>query len=215
MEREVVRRIKIMLSFCPEKHEYRWNGKFIPSVTQIIGEWIKVTDYVNVYDGTIIPFDVFGQARDFGRAIHKACGLIVAGTLDWNSLDPSLVFPLKRFEQWLNDFNVEIISSEKMMYSEKDELAGTADIICKIQKTLSIVEIKTGLINNFVGAQTAGYERLYRAEEKYRGIIKRYELILQKDGSQYKLTPLINNHDISFLLAKIYEWRYLYGSIRD
>lgn len=204
-----------MLTFNPDTHEYRWKDRIVPSVTQIIGEWIRVKGadyYLNVFDGNIIPATRFEQAGDFGRAIHKACGLIITKTLDWNSLDPSLIPALQQFKIWLEDFSVEIIHTEKIIYSEKDDLAGTADIICKIKKVMSIVEIKTPKINRMVGVQTSGYERLFRASEKYRGIIKRYELILPKNGSQYKFTPLTNNQDISFLLGKNFEWRYLYGN---
>ena len=52
-----------MLEFNPENHEYRWDGKIVPSVTQVISEFLP-------FDGP--DNDVVRNAAHFGSAVHKA-----------------------------------------------------------------------------------------------------------------------------------------------
>ena len=204
-----------MLTLNEKKHEYRWDGNIVPSVTQIIGEWIKISFsamsayHVNVFTGTAVSEAVFEEARESGKAIHRACNIIAQGKfIDMDKIDPSLIMPVTQFLSWINDYKPKIIFTEKSMYSEKDEFAGTLDIFCEIKRKLSLVELKTPIKNPMVGPQTAGYLKLLRESEKVRAGINRYELILPRDGGQYKFNPLNNYSDLSFFLSRLYQRRY-------
>src|SRR3972149_387514 len=207
------------LTLDEKKHEYKWEGVIVPSVTQIIGEWIRVqfssmsVYYVNVFTGKSISESVMLEAADKGRAIHKAANMLAEGkSVDMDMIDPSIIMPVTQFMNWLSDFKPKIIFTEKLMYSEKDRFAGTLDIFCEIKNKLSLVEIKTPIINLMVGAQTAGYEKLLReSSEKIRASIRRYELMLPRNGGIYDFNPLTDYGDLSFFENRLYQRRYLNG----
>jgi hypothetical protein len=208
------------LTLDEQKHEYRWNGNPVDSVTQIIGEYVKVSFsqmssyYVNIFTGNVISLDIFEGARDTGKAIHLACNILAQGkSLDWNALDPSLLIPLQSFINWLNDFKPSLLWTENRLYSEVDNFAGTPDNFCEIRGKLSLIEIKTPITNLMVGPQTAAYEKLIRESEKVRAKIQRYELQISRAGDRYKFNPLNNYSDLPFFLSRLYQKRYLNGKL--
>ena len=88
-----------MLTFDEEKHEYRWKGIIVPSVTQIINEWCHVRGfYVNTFNPRIcIDEEVFDERREEGKAIHLVLKLEILNTLDWTSLAENYVAVLRQF----------------------------------------------------------------------------------------------------------------------
>lgn len=204
------------LKFNPETHTYTWNDKIVPSVTQVIGEWIRLkgTDYyVNVFTGTVIYADKFEAAGEIGRAIHKACAYIAKGVdVNMEVIDPTLVPPLGQFKKWMSDFKVKLLHVETPMYSTKYVFTGTPDILCEISENknlIALVDIKTGLHNDMAGVQTAAYEILAREYLKIKKIIKRYELVLPRNGNNYKFIPLDNKDDYIFFLSCLNQFNFL------
>lgn len=205
-----------MLTFDADKHIYYWHGHTVPSVTQIIGAWLPVKGsdfYFNTFTGAIIYADKFEAAGEVGSAIHKACGYIASGQgVDLEAIDPDLIPPLEQFSKWWDAFKVKPILVERPMYSKKYGFAGTPDIICELSQDkniVAVVDIKTGLVNDMAGVQTSGYEILAREDLKIRKIIKRYELILPRDGSQYKFKQLTDKDDFTFFLSRLNQYNYL------
>ena len=203
-----------MLEFIEGSHTYLWNGVQVPSVTQILREWVKLRSdrgYVHTITGNSVDVTTFENAGDFGTAVHMGAKLIMTGGLDWEALDPALVPPLRQFEKWLDDYNVRPIYIEQPMYSPKHMVAGTPDIIGVVQgfTHIDITDIKTGLVNEMVGPQTGGYEIIFRDTEKYRKPIVRHELILPRDGSPYKYNLLDNTRDELFFLSKLFQYQFL------
>ena len=203
-----------MLRFIPETHTYLWNDKVVPSCTQVLREWIKVNFgwgyYVHTGSGVTVDVATFEAAQDFGSAVHEAAKYILTTGLDWDALDPSLVPPLKEFMRWVDDYKVKPSYVEQPMYSEKYGVAGTPDLIGRVQgfSQLDITDIKTGVINKMTGPQTGGYEIIFRDQEKYRGGIARHELILPRDGSPYKYNLLPNGNDNAFFLSRLFQYQY-------
>ena len=68
------------LSFDPAVHEYRANGRLVPSVTQIL-------EAVGLIDYSYLPWPTRQMALDRGRAVHEAIALDLAGDLDEESAD--------------------------------------------------------------------------------------------------------------------------------
>ena len=205
-----------MFTFDADKHIYRWNDNIVPSVTEIIGAWLPVKGadyYVNTFTGAIVYADKFEAAGKVGKAIHRACGYIASGQgVDMEAIDPALIPPLEQFERWMDDFKVNTRVAESPMYSEKYGFAGTPDIVCEINNNKNIVvvvDIKTGLSNATVGVQTSAYEILIREYLKIRRIIKRYELILPRDGCPYKFNSLTDKDDFTFFLSRLNQYNYL------
>ena len=208
-------------TFDPETHTYRVNGEPVPSVTQVLGQWLLppgAAYYINTFTGATIDAEKFEAARKGGNAIHRGAAYLLKGQgLDWGALAPDLVAPLKQCGEWIRLFGVEPLYVEKPMFSEALGVAGTPDLICSLNGNkdyLALVDIKTGLVNDMVGAQTAAYEKLLRDFnlrdfKKIWQAIKRYSLILPRDGSPFKFSPLDDKDDYAFFCARLTQYNYL------
>jgi hypothetical protein len=108
-----------MLTFNSEKHQYFWNGKRVPGVSEIL----KTVGLGRSYEGV----DTF--YRDRGIATHKAIQLYLKGTLDEDSLDPVVVPYFKQACSWIKAYGASHREAEKMVYSETLNVAGTIDLI--------------------------------------------------------------------------------------
>lgn len=205
-----------MLTFTPHNHEYRWSGKVVPSVTTILDCWKRVQYgwrefYVNAIDGTVVDAETFEAAGDFGTAVHMAAPLVLAGTLDWDALDPELVKPCRQLEEWQRDMRPEIVAIEKPLYSVRYGYAGTPDIICRIARKLIVCDIKTGGFG-LVGPQTASYAELHKEHTGYRGKMERYALDLSGATESYKFLHLTNPRDLDFFRSRHFQYNYLKGA---
>ena len=101
--------VEIPGGYFDEKfHRYRnTKGTIIPSTTQvfsILG--------CNDFDG--VPADVLEWKRNYGRAVHKAIEFLVAGDLDWDSLDEMHHPGRKRLEQKLKAIQFKYEAAEEM-----------------------------------------------------------------------------------------------------
>lgn len=204
-----------MLEFDEKEHVYRWDGKVVPSSTQVIGEWQKVNVYgndyyVNNFTGTVVRSETFERAADFGRAIHKAALYMLSVGVNWDALASELVNPLKQFEKWLVDYKVRPVQVEKPQYSKRYKYAGTSDIICLVKgDKLIVCDIKTGEYD-LAGPQLASYEVLYRENSGWKGKMGRCVLHLPKGGSPYVFEPFRDRlRDWSFFQSRLYQHNYL------
>lgn len=201
-----------MLKFDPDTHTYSIDGNKIPSVTQILSEWVEIPRYyVNTFTGAMVRKDVFDAGGDHGTAIHTACNLILEGgghdALDWEALNPELCHPLQQFERWLADYKPKIASVEEPMYSSKYGYAGTPDIAAKVQRKMAVIDIKTGAYS-MAGPQTSAYEQLYKEASGHGRNMKRYVLYLPKTGD-YKFIPMTNKNDWDFFRSRLFQYQYL------
>lgn len=202
-----------MLTFNEEKHEYRWNGVIVPSVTGIINEFLKVNIngsdwHINRFTGAVIPSYLMEEGAAKGKDLHYGAELILKGGIDWKSLDPEYLPPLQQFEKWLKDFNVDPLYVETRFFHTRYHYAGTIDIIAMIKKALAFIDIKTGLCDT-VGPQTMAYENGYCNQEKYTGRTARYALWLPKKGDKYKFEQLTNPSDFDFFKACLIQKGYV------
>jgi hypothetical protein len=196
-----------MLTFNEEHHLYCWHGAPVPSVTQIIHEWMEINVYgtryfTNRFTGVTIAAEPFKEAGEFGTAVHAGCKVLARGkSLDFNHLHPSLYHPLAEFQQWMKDHNPILSLIEEPLYSRKFNYAGMPDIIGFIKRRPVVVDIKTGAFD-MAGVQLAGYEQLYREHTK-RGTLHmdRYVLQLPKDGGAYKFIQCRDDSDHACFMA--------------
>ena len=81
--------------FDPKLHLYRnAKGTVIPSVTQVF-TLLGFSDYSMIKPATL------EWKRLYGSAVHSALEYLVAGDLDWDSLDMEIIAPVTGIEQWL------------------------------------------------------------------------------------------------------------------
>lgn len=140
-------------SFDAARHEYRINGRVVPSVTQCLR-------YIDSFHG--VPADVLEAAREFGSHVHAACDLDNRGELDEDSLDPRLADYLAGWRKFLRESKGRVVHSEQIVFHERLMYAGTLDAVVNINGRDTLVDIKSGAIPRSVGPQTAAYAEALR-----------------------------------------------------
>lgn len=141
------------LTFDPERHEYRWDGEPVPSVTQILQPLV---------DFSRVPPDVLRAASEFGTAVHKSCELDDLGDLDETSLDPALACYLEGWRKFRREHACTWELIEQPVYHPALRYAGTPDRIGRIDGVLGVLDIKSSAaLMPTVGPQTAAYARAY------------------------------------------------------
>ena len=204
------------LIYNPETHTYEFQGIRLPSATQVINEWVlSGSFYVHTLTGVAIPAQAFEYAGSRGSAVHKGCKLIMAETIDWDSVEEEIVPPLLQFQAWKEEYYRlgDSYISETPMMSEKHQFAGTADLILPVSKEgkkkdiMSIVEIKSSKNYGQVAAQLAAYEVLYREYARYTKPIVHY--VLDLSGERYKFLKIEDSDAWSFFLHSLNRCKYL------
>jgi hypothetical protein len=200
------------LTFDEATHKYEYQGREVPSVTTLIGEWVTVKPQgksykVNTFNGLTLPTSVMEGAADTGTAIHHGCEILALGKeLNWGKLSKDLIKPLENFRDWMEDFDFEPILVEQPVYNHVLDYAGILDIYGNLMGQPYLVDIKTGPPSWTVGMQTAAYleplipmllaNKLIKPEQVKS--IKRGVLYLPKKGGKCKLKALnepINRED--------------------
>jgi len=138
-----------MIEFNEELHEYRWDGKVVDSVTQIL----QAEGFVDT-----TWYDDYSRTR--GKYVHKACALWDRGKLDAGpeALDPVIIPYLAAWTAFLKDSKFKIIAIEEPLCGFT--FAGTPDRIGFIGNEEVILDIKTGKPEAWTALQLAGYEVL-------------------------------------------------------
>jgi len=189
-----------VLAFNEERHEYRWHGRLVPSVTQILKD---LTDY------SMVPDAVLNRKRDIGIAVHKAIELDLDGDLDESTIDPAWS---GYFEGWLR-FKFEsgfiVAQAEHKDYSERYGYAGTLDLLGELPNTGgALIDTKTcAVLMPSVGPQTAAYAELAKKPR-----INRYALQLTPEG-KYSLVACTDKSDWAVFQAALtlHRWRKQHG----
>lgn len=109
-----------MLEYSDERHEYRYNGVIVPSVTGIISA-TKLVDYDRA------NCDELSAAALRGTIIHQCIEWYENGTLDIDSIDPEL---RGYFDAYLSLRKSDLpkpTATEERVYSVRYKYAGTLD----------------------------------------------------------------------------------------
>lgn len=105
---------------------------------------------------------VCNEAGDFGGAVHKGCEAVASGLPTPSSAPPDVQLAVQRFKGWFNLAVDRVELVETRVYSHELRVAGQADLLVRLKgdEDWTVVDIKTGRLNNLVALQTAGYRRL-------------------------------------------------------
>lgn len=206
-----------MLTFDPVDHKYFWEGRQVPGVTSIIGQYKKVNVYgqyyyVDTFKGGVISVEKFEAGADHGKAVHEAIKFDLTCGVDEDSLHPVILGSLNQFRIWKDENVSEIILVEEPLYSVRYGYAGTPDLVCRMKKkkNLALPDIKTGL-HAMSGPQTAAYEQLFREKDRYKGYIDRFTLELPKSGDSHRLIIETNKNDFNFFRSRLFDYNFLGG----
>jgi len=161
------------LEFDETKHEYRMDGRSVPSVTRILSV---------VQDFSAVPPDKLQIAQEWGTAVHLYLRLYDDGTLDLKKADPRILPIIESWERmkvargW-----VDPVISEQPFYSARYGYAGTPDRLFKAGSKYTLLDIKTGK-GNFANMQTAAYLQLIKEDYANLNQVERMKVHFDFDG---------------------------------
>lgn len=131
--------------FDEKKHLYRNSkGTIVPSTTQVFSILS-----CNDFDG--VPVDVLEWKRNYGIAVHRAIEFLVAGDLDWDSLDETIIPAVTGLEQKLKALQFKYEAAEEMKihslygmeYGLTVDLRGT--IVHQGKMRNAVIDLKSGV----------------------------------------------------------------------
>jgi hypothetical protein len=131
--------------FDEAKHIYRnAAGVIRPSTTQVFSVL-----GLNDFDG--VPADVLEWKRNYGIAVHRAIEFLVAGDLDWDSLDDAIIPAVTGLEQKLKGLQFKFEAAEEMKvhslfgmeYGLTVDLRGT--IVHQGKERKAVIDLKSGV----------------------------------------------------------------------
>lgn len=180
------------VEFNQETHEYRANGRQVPSVTQVLLE-------AGIIDRQW--YTEFGALR--GTYIAEATALFDMGELDHGDLDQQLAPYVAAWAKFRRESGFAIEAIEERVFDPLYGFAGTLDRRGIFNGRPSIIDIKRGTCPAWHGLQTAAYA-------KATGIVgcDRYCVHL-RDNETYSVHKHIDRGDeIVFLSAlAVVNWK--------
>lgn len=191
------------LTFDPVRHEYRFNGLIVPSVT-------KILEAVGISDFSGIPEYNLEYARIRGTMAHKATALDDMGELDEDSLDPVIIPYVEAWRKFKEEFAFVPLLIEHPIYHPIYGYAGTLDRTGNIENDFDreiLLDIKTGTIYmESVGPQTAAYEEALRKE--IGGTKRRRFAVKLMDSGEFKFISCENGLDFDVFknAASVVNW---------
>lgn len=183
-----------MLTFDETKHQYKFDGVVIPSVTQVI----KDAGLVNL---DWISKELLEAKADLGTKVHTTTELYDAGVLNMDELHPTLKSYLDSWIKFRQDYDFTPIEIELEGFHPIYRYAGRIDRIGSMKKCpLVLADIKSGTVQKTHAIQTAGYEELYNyGKKRSEQIKKRLAVYLSPEG--YKVKEYNSQTDKSVFLS--------------
>jgi len=184
------------LVFSAARHEYRLDGRVLPSVTQILA---PLEDFGSV------PAEVLARAAEFGTHVHQAINLMLRCVLDWNSLDLALVPYVAGAQRFVEESGLHVIASEMRVYHKGLHFAGTLDLLADWKGSRCLFDWKTGAIPRSTGPQLAGYALALATAAP--PVKRRY--CVQLIPNDYRVTALTDPADRGIFQSclNVYHWK--------
>lgn len=177
-------------------HKYSVDGVEKPGVTKIL-EAAGLIDKTYYNDHACIR----------GQYVHKAILLYHTQGLNFNSLDGEIKPYFRAYLDFQRKSNFKLVLIEKSGYHPIYDYCGTPDLIGYINDPLSLIDIKTGSVPDWVAMQTAAYKMIFDKKVDNLPITKRYALNLTKE-EKWSLIPLNNRHDEDIFKAALTLFNY-------
>jgi hypothetical protein len=129
------------------------NGKVIPSVSQVIAP---------LSDFSKIPASILARKTELGKQFHEAAMLFMLNDLDYDSLDPDLIKPMRAFgDFWrYKNFPMDHIDIEVPLCHKTLKYCGKPDIVMP----MDLIDWKLRPYNPVTDPlQLAGYKHMLPA----------------------------------------------------
>ena len=164
------------INFLDRRVYKRGEGVYYPSVTTILQYMPKNKFFETWMKDVGHNADlIMRKAGKEGTQVHEAAEKVVEGEeVSWmddygNAKYSQLVWEMiLKFAEFWKEHKPELISSEQFVWSDEHKFAGTADIVCKMNGEVWLIDIKTSnSIHKSYDLQLASYAK---GLEESRGI---------------------------------------------
>ena len=215
------------INFLDRRVYKRGEGVYYPSVTTILQYMPKNKFFETWMKDVGHNADlIMRKAGKQGTQVHEACEKLILGEeVSWmddygNAKYSQIVWEMiLKFHEFWNTHKPELISAEEFVWSDEHRYAGTADIVCKMNGEVWLIDIKTSnSIHKSYDLQLASYAK---ALEESKGVtIERTGVLWLKahsrgpskqkkviQGKGWKLLPIDDidqNFDLFKMIYKLY-----------
>lgn len=138
------------LVFDEANHRYTRRGLPCISVTQALSLLRNESADVFFTEG----------GRERGKRVHAMIDLDVQGRLDIGALDEPTLDYYVQWDEFRQRTNFQPILCEQPVYSDAHDVAGTLDLYGMLDGVPTLIDVKTGLVNELAGPQTAAYKAM-------------------------------------------------------
>jgi hypothetical protein len=177
------------LQFDEKKHSYAWDGNFVPGVTTILScinkpalipwasgmasdYWLKEikagnTDYAAIHKAAKTAHRRKAQdAADIGSNVHEYAENFFKKLPAPELKTDQAKRGVEAFHAWFDAHDIEVVASERRVFSKDYYYAGTCDFVAKIDGVLGVGDIKTSSgIYPEMRLQTAAYQHALEEEK--------------------------------------------------
>ncbi len=189
------------LTFDAEKHEYRYAGRRVPSVTQILT------------GAGLIDKTWFTEAAAWrGSVVHRCCELDCKGTLVEATVDPAAAGYLVAWRDWKRKTGFTSKLIEERKYNQAFGYCGTPDRVGVLPDgTYAVVDLKTGAPMKWHALQLAAYAKFDQSAVRWR----RFTVCLNYDTTysteEYYVADLSTDWAAFQCAVQLNNWRLRNG----
>jgi hypothetical protein len=149
---------------------YRRNEEYYPSVSSILNYFPKNQFFHSWLKDVGHNSEIIAQKAAWeGTQVHNAIEHFLNGNeLSWIDEDGNALYGLEiwkmilKFADFWNTHKPELIATEYHLFSDEHKFAGTADIICKMEGRIYLLDIKTSnSIHSSYNLQLAAYAQAW------------------------------------------------------
>jgi hypothetical protein len=149
---------------------YRRNAEYYPSVSSILNYFPKNQFFHSWLKDVGHNSDIIAsRAANEGTQVHNAVESFLDGNeLTWIDDDGKALYSLDvwkmilKFADFWNTVQPELITTEYHLFSDQYKFAGTADIICRMNNKIHLLDIKTSnSIHSSYNLQLAAYAQAW------------------------------------------------------
>mgnify|MGYP001271330586 CR=1 FL=1 len=175
----------------PDSRYYRRNGEYYPSITYVLNsypkgkhfqEWLKKVGYSADW--------IVKKASEEGTKVHEMIEKYFEGKEltylnkeGYPKMDPLVWQMFLRFVDFWETSKAELVETEVFLYSDNLNIAGTCDLVCKIDDKVCVIDIKTSNhLQITYDLQSAVYARCF--EECYDTKVDRVGILWLKSSKR-------------------------------
>jgi hypothetical protein len=180
------------LAFNEKAHAYTWGGEFVPGVTTILqcinkpalmpwaigvtrDYWLEAvksgrTDFQAIHkESWSANKKIAKDAANIGQNVHEYAECYFKKQPLPALLTDQAKRGVEAFHKWLDAHKVEVLASERRVFSKQHYFAGTCDFVAKIDGVMGVGDIKTSSgIYPEMRLQTAAYQQALQEEKNIK-----------------------------------------------